>query len=215
MAKENIIIFLCQKNYENGYSIYTFNIETMEIISIFNISDETPNKIYFSLNDINAFKFMRIIDEDLYNKYHTYIRNKKKVLKIIFKETDINKLDDDVVTNYQIFYIMSNYLIIKGPIINIGSFCSLYYDKGFDTEEFIFHRESFLSWSENSYSNEYDYSSIKYRKFLSNNLEDTEIDFDFLFNKKAIIFYAEGEQNYQHLDVYALSYIKFKKNKNI
>ena len=78
MAKENIIIFLCQKNYENGYSIYTFNIETMEIISIFNISDETEYEIYFSLDDINAFKFMRIIDEDLYKKYHKYIQNKKK-----------------------------------------------------------------------------------------------------------------------------------------
>jgi len=60
----------------------------MEIISIFNISDETENEIYFSLDDINAFKFMRIIDEDLYKKYHKYIQNKKKVLKIIFKETN-------------------------------------------------------------------------------------------------------------------------------
>ena len=102
----------------------------MQIISIFNIADKTKNEIYFSLDDINAFKFMRIIDEDLYNKYHKYIKNKKKVLKIIFKETNINILDDDMVTNYQIYYIMSNYLIIKGPIINIGSFSSLYYNEG-------------------------------------------------------------------------------------
>jgi len=88
MAKDNIIIFLSKKYYQKGYSIYTFNIETMEIISIFNISDETENEIYFSLDDINAFKFMRIIDEDLYKKYHKYIQNKKKVLKIIFKETN-------------------------------------------------------------------------------------------------------------------------------
>ena len=128
-AKENIIIFLCEKFDENGYSIYTLNIETTQIISIFNIADKTKNEIYFSLDDINAFKFMRIIDEDLYNKYHKYIKNKKKVLKIIFKETNINILDDDMVTNYQIYYIMSNYLIIKGPIINIESFCSLCYDE--------------------------------------------------------------------------------------
>jgi len=75
MAKENIIVFLCKKYYE--YFLYTFNIEAMEIISIFNISDKAKNKIYFSLDDINAFKFMRIIDEDLYNKYHKYIKNKK------------------------------------------------------------------------------------------------------------------------------------------
>ena len=210
MAKENIIIFLCKQNYESGYSIYTFNIETMEIISIFNFSDETKNNhIYFSLDDINAFKFMRIIDEDLYNKYHKFIQNKKKVLKIIFIETNINKLDDDVVTNYQIYYIMSNYLIIKGPIINIGSFCSLYYDKQFATEEFNFYVGGILSWDEIedvSYSN--DYAFVKYRKFLSNNLK--EADFDFLFDEKAIIFYAEGEQNCQHLNVFALSYIKFK-----
>ena len=134
MAKENIIVFLCEKHYGTEYFLYTFNIEAMEIISIFNISDKANNKIYFSLDDINAFKFMRIIDEDLYNKYHKYIKNKKKVLKIIIKETDINKLDDDVVTNYQIYFIMSNYLIIKGPVIDIGSFCSLYYDYGFDTK---------------------------------------------------------------------------------
>ena len=73
----------------------------MEIISIFNISDETKNELYFSLNDINAFKFMRIIDEDLYNKYQ-HIFEIKKELKIIFKENNINKLDNDVVTNYQI-----------------------------------------------------------------------------------------------------------------
>ena len=119
-----------------------------------------------------------------------------------------------MVTNYQIYYIMSNYLIIKGPIINIGSFCSLYYDKGFATEEFIFHVGTILSWDEiediSNFSdyNEYDYSSINYRKFLTNNFKDT--DFGFLFDGKAIIFYAEGEQNCQHLDVYALSYIKFK-----
>ena len=75
-AKENIIIFLCEKNDENGYSIYTFNIETMQIISIFNIADKAKNEIYLSLDDINAFKFMRIIDEDLYNKYHRYIKKK-------------------------------------------------------------------------------------------------------------------------------------------
>ena len=50
--------------------------ETAEIISIFNISDKKRNKIYFSLDDINAFKFMRIIDKDLYNKYHRYIKKK-------------------------------------------------------------------------------------------------------------------------------------------
>jgi hypothetical protein len=75
-AKENIIIFLSEKYDENGYSIYTFNIETMQIISIFNIADEAKNEIYLSLDDINAFKFMRIIDEDLYNKYHRYIKKK-------------------------------------------------------------------------------------------------------------------------------------------
>ena len=78
MAKENIIVFLCEKHYGTEYILYTFNIEAMEIISIFNISDKTNNKIYFSLDDINAFKFMRIIDEDLYKKYHKYIQNKKK-----------------------------------------------------------------------------------------------------------------------------------------
>ena len=79
MAKENIIVFLCEKIYEkNEYFIYTLKIETMEIISKFNISDKTENKIYFSLDDINAFKFMKLIDEDLYNKYHKYIKNKKK-----------------------------------------------------------------------------------------------------------------------------------------
>ena len=41
----------------------------MQIISIFNIADKAKNEIYLSLDDINAFKFMRIIDEDLYNKY--------------------------------------------------------------------------------------------------------------------------------------------------
>ena len=76
-AKENIIIFLSEKYDENGYSIYTFNIETMQIISIFNIADEAKNEIYLSLDDINAFKFMRIIDEDLYNKYHRCIKKKK------------------------------------------------------------------------------------------------------------------------------------------
>ena len=76
-AKENIIILLCGKCDENGYSIYTFNIETMQIISIFNIADKAENEIYLSLDDINAFKFMRIIDEDLYNKYHRYIKKKK------------------------------------------------------------------------------------------------------------------------------------------
>jgi hypothetical protein len=58
---------------------------------------------------------------------------------------------------------------------------------------------------------DYDYSSIGYRKFLSNNSEDTE--FGFLFNQKAIIFYAEGDLNDQHHYVYALSYVKFKKVK--
>ena len=53
-----------------------FNIETMQIISIFNIADNAKNEIYLSLDDINAFKFMRIIDEDLYNKYHRYIKKK-------------------------------------------------------------------------------------------------------------------------------------------
>ena len=144
---------------------------------------------------MNTFKFMRIIDEDLYNKYHKFIQNKKKVLKIIFIETNINKLGDDVVTNYQIYYIMSNYLIIKGPIINIGTFCSLYYDKDFATEDFILHVGTILSQDEIEgilYSNEYDYSSIKYRNFLSNNLDDT--DFGFLFDEKPIIFYAEGNK---------------------
>ena len=209
MAKENIIIFLCEKYYKKGYSIYTFNLETMEIMSIFNVTDETPNELYFSLDDINAFKFMRIIDENLYNKYHKYIKNKKKVLKIIFKETNINKLDDDVVTNYQIYYIMSNYLIIKGPVINIGSFCSLYYDEGFDTKKFIVRVGAFMS--EKKDEDDYDYSSIEYRKFLSNKLELT--NFGFLFNKKAIIFYAEEDLGVQHHHVYALSYIKFKKIK--
>ena len=54
-----------------------FNIETMQIISIFNIADNAKNEIYLSLDDINAFKFVRIIDEDLYNKYHR--NNKKKM----------------------------------------------------------------------------------------------------------------------------------------
>ena len=210
-AKENIIIFLCEKYDENGYSIYTFNIETMQIISIFNIADKTKNEIYFSLDDINAFKFMKIIDEDLYNKYHRYIKSKKNVLKILFKETNINKLDDDVVTNYQIYYIMSNYLIIKGPTINIESFCSLYYYEGFDTEKFIFRVYPFMSEEREKNDDDYDYSSIEYRKFLSNNLEDTE--FGFLFNQKAIIFYADGDLNDQHHYVYDLSYVKFKKIK--
>ena len=217
MAKENIIVFLCEKLYEkNEYFIYTYNIETMEIISIFNISDKTKNKIYYSLDEINAFKFMRIIDENLYTKYHKYIQNKKKVLKIIIKETNINKLDDDVVTNYQIYYIMSNYLIIKGPVIDIGSFCSLYYDKGFDTKKFIFRAEPFMTDyffpEKNADADDYFCSSIQYRKFLSNNIEYNN-DFIFLFNKKAIIFYAEGDLNNQHVSVYALSYIKFKKIK--
>jgi hypothetical protein len=154
---------------------------------------------------------MRIIDENLYTKYHKYIQNKKKVLKIIIKETNINKLDDDVVTNYQIYYIMSNYLIIKGPIINIESFCSLYYYEGFDTEKFIFHVYPLLHEEREKTDDDYDYSSIGYRKFLSNNSEDTE--FGFLFNQKAIIFYAEGDLNDQHHYVYALSYVKFKKVK--
>ena len=129
------------------------------------------------------------------------------MLKILFKETNINKLDDDVVTNYQIYYIMSNYLIIKGPIINIESFCSLYYYEGF-----IFHIYPLLDEEREKTDDDYDYSSIKYRKFLSNNSEDTE--FGFPFNQKAIIFYAEGDLNDQHHYVYALSYVKFKKVKN-
>ena len=131
------------------------------------------------------------------------------MLKILFKETNINKLDDDVVTNYQIYYIMSNYLIIKGPVINIGSFCSLYYYKGFNTEKFVFRVYPLLTNEKTD--DDYDYSSIKYRKFLSNKLELT--NFGFLFNKKAIIFYAEEDLGVQHHHVYALSYIKFKKIK--
>ena len=133
------------------------------------------------------------------------------MIKILFKETNINKLDYDVVTNYQIYYIMSNYLIIKGPIINIESFCSLYYYEGFNTEKFIFHVYPLLSEEREKTDDDYDYSSIEYRKFLSNNLEDT--NFGFLFNQKAIIFYAEGDLNDQHHYVYALSYVKFKKVK--
>ena len=214
IAKENIILFLCEKAFGYENFIYTFNIETMQIISIFNISSDNPNyKIYFSLDDINAFKFMRIIDEDLYKTYHKYIQNKKKVLKIIIKETDVNILDDDVVTNYQIYYIMSNYLIIKGPIIDIGSFCLLYYYKGFDTKKFIVSVDFFMnddySPEIEAHDDDYDYSSIQYRTFLKN-LERN--DFGFLFNKKAIIFYAEGDYC-QNCIVYALSYIKFKKIK--
>ena len=137
-------------------------------------------------------------------------------MKIIIKETNINKLDDDVVTNYQIYYIMSNYLIIKGPVIDIGSFCSLYYDDDFDTEKFVFRVGPFFDDppfpEKKADDDDYDYSSIKYRKFLSNNNE-FDNEFVFLFNKKAIIFYAEGDINDQHRSVYALSYIKFRKIK--
>ena len=78
----------------------------------------------------------------------------------------------------------------------------------FDTEKFIFNVEVFMLEEERE-KNDDDYSSIKYRKFLSNNLGDT--DFCFLFNKKAIIFYAKGVINDQYNSTYALSYIKFKK----
>ena len=111
---------------------------------------------------------------------------------------------------------MSNYLIIKGHVIDIGSFCSLYYDKGFDTKEFIFRVAPFMKDhifpEQEANDDDYCCSSIQYRKFLSNNLEYNN-DFIFLFNKKAIIFYAEGDINDQHVSVYALSYIKFKKIK--
>ena len=212
MVKENIIIFLCDNYKGDENFIYTFNIETMEIISKFNMSDKTISNIYFSLDDINAFKFMRIIDEDLYDKYHKFIKNKKKVLKIIFKETNINKLYDDIVTNYQIYYIMSNYFIIKGPVINIGSFCSLYRANGFDTEKFIINVQPFIT-EEKANDDDYGYDSIKYGKFLSN--EPRVTDFGFLFNKKVIIFYAEGDVDDDSNFVYALSYIKFKKTKQL